>query len=171
MSDRNDLPQPSAANFNQRLRETIQTYLGRQGDPLDRGLTLRDLLDAGVVRLKAGFSARPGQVGGSLPLAPVVIEDEPDLTPPPQPSGFTVSAAISHVFIEHAAPTYTQGHGHLRTHVYGVTVTAGQALPAAHVIHTVGPIGVQPRALASCYRRSLEVRTRTHARAHTPALT
>jgi hypothetical protein len=53
MSNRNDLPQPNASNFNQRLRETIQTYLGRQGDPLDRGLTLRDLV-RGVWRRYGG---------------------------------------------------------------------------------------------------------------------
>jgi O-acetyl-ADP-ribose deacetylase (regulator of RNase III) len=41
-------------------------------------------------------------------------------------------------------------------------ITAGYRLPARHVIHTVGPIwrgGTQgePRQLASCYRRSLEL--------------
>lgn len=41
-------------------------------------------------------------------------------------------------------------------------ITGGYGLPAAHVIHTVGPIwsggdGDEDRLLASCYRRSLEV--------------
>ena len=40
--------------------------------------------------------------------------------------------------------------------------TQGFALPAAHVIHTVGPVwrgghSGEPELLASCYRRSLEV--------------
>lgn len=40
--------------------------------------------------------------------------------------------------------------------------TAGHALPARHVIHTVGPVwhggaGGEPELLASCHRRSLEV--------------
>ena len=41
-------------------------------------------------------------------------------------------------------------------------VTGGHALPARHVIHTVGPVWQgggrgEPELLASCYRRSLEV--------------
>ena len=36
-------------------------------------------------------------------------------------------------------------------------ITKGYKLPARHIIHTVGPVGEQPAALASCYRRSLEV--------------
>ena len=41
-------------------------------------------------------------------------------------------------------------------------ITAGYRLPAAHVIHTVGPVwqgggAGEDRLLASCYRRSLEV--------------
>ena len=47
--NRKDLPAPSAPNFEQRLRETVMTYLGKQGDPLDRGLTVRDLVANGVL--------------------------------------------------------------------------------------------------------------------------
>jgi len=36
-------------------------------------------------------------------------------------------------------------------------ITRGHCLPAKHIIHTVGPIGEHRNALASCYRRSLEV--------------
>jgi O-acetyl-ADP-ribose deacetylase (regulator of RNase III) len=47
--------------------------------------------------------------------------------------------------------------------------TRGFALPAAHVIHTVGPVwrgGMhdEPALLASCYRRSLEVAISLQAR-------
>lgn len=152
MSDaRSDLPNVSAANFQQRLRETVQTYLGRQGDPLDRGLTLRDLLDAGIVTIKDGFSLRSGS--SSLPLAPaspvasVAPAYELDLTPPPQPTGFTAVAAISHVLVEHAVPTYTQGHGHLRTHLYGATWVSGP-LPtfddAVEIAQFSGPVYALP---------------------------
>ena len=159
MSDnRTDLPSPSAPNFNQRLRETIQTYLGRQGNPLDRGLTLRDLIETGVLKIREGFQLKPG-TGGSVPLEPgdgVVDVYEPDLTPPPTPTGFAVSAAISHVFIEHDAPLYPQGHGHLRTRVYGVTVQAGAPLPvfndAVEITQFTGTVHAHPSNPATTWR-------------------
>jgi hypothetical protein len=124
---RNDLPSDKASNFNARLRETMMTYLGKQGDPLDRGITLRDLVESGFVKLTGG---RIG--GGPVPLLPgdVIGEStEPDFTPPPTPTGFVATAGIATVTIEHDAPNYPQGRGHLRTRVYGVIVSAGDPLP------------------------------------------
>ena len=129
MSDlRKDLPSAKADNFPQRTREVLMTYMGRQGNPLDRGLTLRDLIENGLAEFPPGYIPRPG--GGSIPLVPgpSIPSPEVDLTPPPTPTGFSVGAAISHIFIEHDAPTYKQGHGHLRTRVYGATWISG-ALP------------------------------------------
>lgn len=129
MAQRNDLPSPSAPNFAARVRETLMVYLGRQGDPLDRGLTLRDLLDAGIARATGNVTTGSGG-SGSLVLQPgTAFDDEPDLTPPPAPTGFRVTPSISHVFVEHDTPGYTQGRGHLRTHVYAAEVEPGQALP------------------------------------------
>jgi hypothetical protein len=48
LSDRLDIPPASATNFSQRVRETLMTYLGRQGNSLDRGLTLRDLVENAI---------------------------------------------------------------------------------------------------------------------------
>ncbi len=159
MSDnRTDLPSPGAPNFNQRLREVVQTYLGRQGNPLDRGLTLRDLVDTGVLKLRAGFQLKPG-AGGSIPLEPgdgVVDTYEPDLTPPPTPGNMTVTASISHVMIEHEAPIYRQGHGHLRTRVYGKVVKAGDPLPvfadAIEIGQFSGTVYAQPSNPATTWR-------------------
>ena len=123
-TNRNDLPPPSAGNFSQRVRETLMTYLGKQGNLLDRGLTLRDLIESGFAKLPSGW--KPGG-GGSVPLIPgdaVQQGEEPDLTPPPAPSGFVVTGAISHVFVEHDNPVFLQGHGYLRTHVYAAKVEA-----------------------------------------------
>lgn len=130
---RKDLPSITSANYLQRTREAMQTYLGRQGDPLDRGITLRDLVDGGIARLLR--TPRPGEdslpiegIGGGSPLpgppgppGPPGGVIDPDLTPPPTPTGFTASGLISHVMVEHDAPIYSQGHGHLRTRLYGAT--------------------------------------------------
>lgn len=154
---RNDLPSPGAPNFPQRLREAVMTYLGRTGDPLDRGITLRDLIEGGIARLRDGYTAgQAAATGGALPIAPEVQAEELDLTPPPTPTGFTASAAISHVFIEHDAPLYTQGHGHLRTRVYGKIVAPGDPLPlfadAVEITQFTGTVHAHPSNPSTTWR-------------------
>ncbi|ASK18854.1 phage tail tip fiber protein [Halomonas sp. N3-2A] len=65
------------------MTEILETGEGVRGDPLDRKVTLRDLLDSGIGRLRPGM--RPGQDGnldsGALPPAP-------DLSIPPAPANF-----------------------------------------------------------------------------------
>ncbi len=120
MADRKDLPQPGASNFGGRVREELMRLMGKIGDSLDQAITKRDLVAAGFAQIRPGtqqIEPAPG-IGGPA-------EREPDLTPPPQPTGFTATGAISHVLIEHASPTYTQGGGHLRTRVYGAQYTSG----------------------------------------------
>lgn len=71
------------------MTEILETGEGVRGDPLDRKVTLRDILDSGIGRLKPGM--RPGQDGnldsGALPPAP-------DLTIPPAPAGFDVQGGF-----------------------------------------------------------------------------
>lgn len=43
-------------------------------------------------------------------------------------------------------------------------ITAGYKLPAKYVIHTVGPMGINPKMLASCYKRCLEIVTQEKIR-------
>ena len=102
MNQRTDLPATTAPNFSQRVRETLMTYLGRQGDPLDRGLTIRDLVDAGIVTLKKGFQ---WSAKDSPPIELKPTQEPLDRSPPPIPTDFKVSAAISHVLVEHDLPT------------------------------------------------------------------
>lgn len=127
---RKDLPPTGSANFLEKVREALSTYLGGRGDRLDRGLTVRDLYETGIIDLREGFLKGGGGYspvkGIGASVAPAVVVK--DLTPPPTPTGFVASAGISQIFIGHDAPTYTPGHGHNRTIVYGLTYTTG-ALP------------------------------------------
>ena len=45
---RTDLPSISSPNFLEKVREALSVYLGHRGDDLDRGLTVRDLAEAGA---------------------------------------------------------------------------------------------------------------------------
>jgi hypothetical protein len=80
---------------------------------------------------------RPGYNGsGSKTRTPILgvgtavvtTPYEPDLTPPPTPTGFTVTPAITSLFVECDSQIYAQGHGHAKSVVYGATWVSG-ALP------------------------------------------
>lgn len=142
MSDRRDIPSPSAPNFDDRVREELQTFLGRQGDPLSRALTLRDLVDSGIIRLRypvrpgmsqlpiePGVIAEPGPAGPPGPSGPPGTMPDPDLTPPPNVTGLTATPAITHILVEHDDPTYLQGRGHRRTRLYGAIRQPGDPAP------------------------------------------
>jgi len=174
MSDtRTDLPSPNAPNFEQRVREALMTYMGRIGNPMDRGLTLRDLLENGLVRLPDGYPLRPG--GQLPPLQPgdSISNPEIDLTPPPQPTGFQATGAISHVFMEHDAPLYLQGGGHLRTRVYGVTITPGGPEPvfndAVEITQFSGTVHAHPSNPSTTWRLWIKWETRAGVLSPTPA--
>lgn len=129
MSDtRKDLPPVNSPNFLEKVREALSVYMGNRGDKLDRGVTLRDLTDSGMVVLRPGYKANGSgsPIGGAGPEAGGAYV--PDLTPPPIPSGFTATAAISSLLVECSPQTYTQGHGHAKSVLYGATWSAG-ALP------------------------------------------
>jgi hypothetical protein len=124
---RKDLPSPNATNFLPRLREEMHVFMGKWGNHGDRALTVQDAIDAGVVAPSPGGGLVPGPgVGGGTGGGVVYV---PDLTPPPQPGSLTATAAISHILIEVPPATYTQGHGHLRTRVYGATRVGAAPAP------------------------------------------
>ena len=123
LDDRKDLPPINSPNFLERVREVLSVYLGNRGDALNRGVTLRDLVDSGMATLDARFAGGGKSI---TPLLPVLLPTyEADLSPPPAPIGFAVSAAISNILVECDAQTYTQGHGHAKSRLYGATWTSG----------------------------------------------
>ncbi len=85
------------------LRESVQQLLGTRGDPLARAVTFADVTPGS------------GSSGGTIIVNPDGgVGEEPDLTPPPTPTGLAVSAGLTNIYVEWDAPTYLQGHGHGR---------------------------------------------------------
>ena len=133
---RTDLPPVSSPNFLEKVREALSVYLGYRGNDLDRGLTVRDLTDAGaagkVINAAIGTAVAGISVAGSANLETIIgaltLDLEADLSAPPTPYSFTATAAISNVMVQCAAPSYTAGHGHYRSVLYGATWVSG-ALP------------------------------------------
>lgn len=116
---RSDIPAPTASNFSQRVRESLMVYLGKQGNPLDRGITVRDLVSSGIAVIKPGMSLGGGG-GGVPPIQPGNPSDAKDLTPPPTPTGLVLTGGLSNFFVETDPPNFTMGHGYGRTNVYGI---------------------------------------------------
>jgi hypothetical protein len=71
-------------------------------------------------------------ISSQLSATPVYGSSTVDVTPPPTPTGVTVSSAVTSVFIQHDNPVYSQGRGHKKTHVYAMKTTA--STPAASII-------------------------------------
>lgn len=153
--DRKGLPPANSPSFMLRVREILMTYLGQQGDISKRGITVGDLVDAGVVRLREGIvqgtasgAARPGGYAGTV----VQPAYEDDRTPPPMPVNFTASTSTVNIQFQVGAPTYRQGHGHAKTVIYGVPYSTGplptfsNAVKLTEFTGTVFAIPIDPAA-------------------------
>lgn len=181
---RKSLPSGASGNILAAMRETVQTYLGLQGDKLDRGVTVRDLALAGLIDVSKTYLAgasrnpiggintvitTPGE-GGTVIIPGVTYE--PDLTPPPNPTGFTVDAGVNYIYLECAPQTYTQGHGHAVTNVYGVKRT-GPALPtfdqAVLLTSFYGTVHAYPTDPATTYHLWIKWQTKDGVESAAPA--
>jgi len=69
------------------IKEIIETGEGVRGDPLDRKITLRDLIDSGIGSFRQGASANTP--GGLTPTTP-----PPKLSTPPRPTNFNAQGAF-----------------------------------------------------------------------------
>jgi len=70
------------------ISEILEVGEGVRGDPLDRKITYRDLLDSGIGQLRPGL--RPNNPGALKPG-----EGPKDMRIPPKPSGFAVSGGFN----------------------------------------------------------------------------
>ena len=143
--DRKDLPPANSPNFLEKVREALSVYLGNRGDPLNRGITVRDLTESGIALFNPGYRNGSGNF-----TPPVIAPDnsvEIDLTPPPTPTGFTASAGISNVLVETGSPVYSMGGGHQKTRIYGSTLASpvfGDASLLAEFPGNVGSYATNP---------------------------
>ena len=99
------------------LKEATEVRLGRRGDPLDKGVTVRDLYEGGVVKIKGMPEISLTNTGtGAGTIIPKVIEG--DLTTPPPPTTLTASAGGPAIALHWDQPLRTD----VRTHIYRNTV-------------------------------------------------
>ena len=171
---RKDLPPPAAKNFPDRVREEVSTLLGKRGDALDKAVTVRDLVDGGIIQVRPGWQGGTSPVGGFGPAFPQPVEAyEPDLTPPPAPTNFTASAGFGLVYLQTDSPAFTMGHGYARTKVYGAKRAQGAQAPvfsdAVLVYEFTGTIGAMPSDPATTWHLWAKWRTKDGVDSAAPA--
>lgn len=98
-----DSPQELRLALN-RVAEALDVRLGRRGDPIDRAITLRELIDSGLALKLKARPFDPNNPGlDFIPPFPVYPGR------PPQPTGVTVSAAFRTITVFWDQPLYP-GH-------------------------------------------------------------
>lgn len=128
-----------------RLGEHVRELRGYTGDA------------TGVAGSGSGTGGTPvaGPPGPQGPAGPPGDPDPyvPDATPPPTPSGVTVTAGLSAIYVKTDQPLFLQGHGYARTLVYGAKYPGTGPLPtfgSATLQHEfVGEVGSFPSDLGT----------------------
>jgi hypothetical protein len=95
------------------LEQVTSIRLGRRGDPRDRAVTLRELIDSGLaqeLRSNPFDPNKSGNVGFVQPGGRL-----PDLAVPPAPTGFQANGAYSQINLGWDYPAYSN-HSHTEVH-------------------------------------------------------
>ena len=82
------------------IKEALEVRLGRRGDPLDRAVTLRELSDSGIVKV------RNKAVGVENGISPPDDGGPGDLTTPPAPTNLEASGAFTGVLLTWSKANY-----------------------------------------------------------------
>jgi len=107
---------PELRTFLTALSEAVEIRLGRRGDPRDRAITLRELVESGLaVDLKAAPFDPNNINNGNIGIAPDTVFNS---ALPPAPSGFAAAGAYNQINLFWTFPIYT---GHAFTEIYRST--------------------------------------------------
>ncbi|MDB5613626.1 MAG: hypothetical protein JWQ22_1279 [Devosia sp.] len=87
-------------------------------------------------------------------VIPGLDQLQPNLDMPPTPTGFSAVGSLTFINMQHAAPTFTQGHGYMRTNIYGKIWTGG-ARPtfadAVKITSFTGQVAAHPTTPATTW--------------------
>ena len=112
LPDPNTIKDPHLRRVLAAVKEALDIRLGRRGDPLDRGLTVRDLYENGVISL----SGKPTIDYNGKPMQPSLGKPQPIHPTPPR--NFKAVVVFQTVLMEWDRPGYM---GHSMTEIWRST--------------------------------------------------
>lgn len=96
---------PQTKQHLESLTEAVEIRLGRKGDPQDRAVTVRELIESGLAMGTGSFGWNLNNpVRGNLGFIP---GNGRDLSTPPQPTGFAATGAYSEIIVTWDYPNYS----------------------------------------------------------------
>lgn len=112
------------------IKSTLEVREGRNGNPLDQGATLRDLIALGIAKegKDGAVTTYNGTVLPVIPVFPPVTEYDPstDYTTPPQPTNLRADGGFTNVFLQWDGAPY---QNHAYTEIWrGTTDNLGSAV-------------------------------------------
>jgi hypothetical protein len=117
--------------FAESVSENLDVLSGRRGNLIDRAVTFRDLLDAGVLRRASGLVTDTG----TIDLVPAGDPNDPDngiVDAPTQPTGLSATGGFGRIYLSWNLPRY---RGHSRIQVFRHTSDNLSAAQAAGVYY------------------------------------
>jgi hypothetical protein len=109
--------------FAESLKENLDVLSGSRGDPLDRAVTIRDLLESGIVTLSAGANFYSGS---SQDIIRNAIQ-YPNLGVPPAPTSLAANGAFQNILLTWDMEFYT-GHAYYEIFRHTSDVVASATL-------------------------------------------
>lgn len=97
--------------FAEGVKERVDILVGQRGDPLDRAITARDLIDSGIATLPAGANFYSGASNGLIPTS----SSDDVLDNIPAPTNLSANGAFENILLTWNMVTY---RGHAFTQVY-----------------------------------------------------
>ena len=94
------------------MREILNTREGRGRNQLDRFISMRDLLDAGLVKVIQDGRIIEGGGGGN---GMIPVTQPVEVITPPAPTGFIANGGITRIVLEWDRPPYA---GHSLTEIW-----------------------------------------------------
>jgi hypothetical protein len=90
--------------FGESIKQNLDVLQGQRGDKLDRAVTFRDLLDAGIVKLASGITNFNGDASSIA-----IVNEFPDLAIPPAPTNLQADGAFRNIILTWDLQLY-RGH-------------------------------------------------------------